>query len=376
MLISPRRRNEREPTALSVLTESVPPRKDRQKGQTSDSATMILLTTFYNALVLLTILVPQVYAVYQLTKEEIQAFIDLKEATDFDYTPNVPVSAAGLSNSSFDMKPRRRTRPQQPRWPRSHHPINSYPRQETSLADCSFHNGWNRDGLRFRYRLVESVCRIPGVSAFYKVNCATTFTVPPTHNHRYRQPNMLFRHYCPKLSVCMPYQFLRQIPEWEHLEARDVHCIDPTLVVVIDHEAVASSGVGTSGTKDAEFCSPDVSIPGINYPSTGQETSFMLTQEVSWANGSYYSAPKLYIQDSPKFVHNGFDRAFKTNTDVVSASITVGSVRGRLQSKPVRFCMEMIRGGNVWTVMMYTWFHINARRSMPPSMNLANVNET
>lgn len=327
-------------------------------------------------LALLTAFLTLINAQYDLTPEEIQAFIGLKKSIDPDYKPFVSRNGSTLSNSSFGMieaGDRRGTRHNM--WPKNHDPQNTYRRQISSVMDCVTHDGSNRNRFFFHYRWVESVCDNPGRDAYYKVTCNTTFTISrPNYRGRiFHLNNMVFRHYCLGDLVCMPYGFLRLNPAWAHLEARDIHCVNRASIIVIGHKAIAQNTGESSGVKRKrnEFCSPDVFVPGTAYPSTWQQTSFVLTEEVSWANGSYYNAPKLYIRDSPKYSHFGFDRALKTNSDLVSAEITVGSVRGQLHSLPVNFCVEMLTGGNVWTIMMYTWFQINARRSRPPITNHA-----
>lgn len=163
---------------------------------------------------------------------------------------------------------------------------------------------------------------------------------------------MEFEHVCPEGTVCIDHKS-KAGTVLGASDSQDVFCQKSSELNIEEHAAVATKSPRSEAAPD--WCLSAI-VPGLTYPATPYATSFVLTEEVSWANGSEYIAPELYIRDHPNYFTKGFDRAYQRDTNLVSAELSIGSVRGRLQSRAVQFCMKMLTGGEVWTVMMYTWF--------------------
>lgn len=301
---------------------------------------------------------------YRFTSEELEAFIGVKKALDSSYRLFSPSfkKRTSFSEEAVQSEPTR---------PRGRHLSSG-----NTIADCVEHDHYTFDKKRYRFTWHSATCHVPGQSPDFDLTCNSTYILVSTYRHETRQPlifkgrQFIWWQFCPPNKVCIDDDLSGD-------ERRNIRCADQDEITTKEHAAVAFKGAGSSANPstdpfEPDWCALGEIVPGLQYPATPQMTTFMLTEEVSWANGSYYNAPKLLIRDSAKLYKNGFDRAYKTNTNLVSTLLNVGSVRGRLQSRAVDFCMDIIRGGDVWTVMMFTWFKYSARRGKIPE-TLENV---
>lgn len=292
---------------------------------------------------------------YEMTPEEIKAFVSIKKQKDPSYEPLMaPVFRPESNPDPFG----------QAEYPLGHTAAKRYLSTGNTGQDCVSHNGEGLFKVFYKYSWDSAYCHRHGVSPDFTLNCSTTFRIPDRYETTYKGRNSIFWHACKPPGVCMDLDLTRYLNGYfQGFSFQDVYCVDPRKIVLKEHHAVAFKDLYGHGS-GPEWCLQE-HVPGFNYPPMSRMTPFVLTEEVSWANGSTYKAPKLYIRDNPKYIKNGFDHAYKTNTDVISTEIEIGSVRNRLQSKAVEFCMEMIRGGDVWTVMMYTWFRTTSRSGKP-----------
>lgn len=323
----------------------------------STVATSLLLNTW------LTLVASEVVS-YHLSPDELRAFIGVKQVQDPSYQPffnptRRPQHFSGpATNFSADVTDGARVF--DGRWLSS----------GNTKLDCIDWDGYQESTKKYLFSWNSAECIAPLPRPDFHLKCNANFTImrkgiPKT----WRSEPFLFHYVCPHPKLCVDIDPEIKLPiTFSGFELKDIACRPPETVVVKQHAAVALKGAGSSADdSEPDWCSLPEIVPGLDYPSSWRTTSFLLTEEVSWANGSFYKAPKLYIRDSPEHYRSGFDRGYKTDTNLVSTIINVGSSRGKLQSKAVNFCMEMIRGGSVWTVMMYTWFKYIPRRGAVPA---------
>lgn len=318
---------------------------------------------------------PQSNPAYHLTLEEIQAFINIKKRLDPLYEPFAARGdGSAVPNHRFEQSAARSSR----NLPR-HRQKDTWETTGSTEGDCLSHNPTMTGGKLYQFKFLSSRCKRPGRSHFYTVACDSEFAVGPYYREFQPWFPWPFVHYCLYPDVCIDYDTSGTIHE--DTDYSNTFCAHPEDIRVKSFIGVAIPTKRTRSTRPRSsvapsWCSPTEYIPGHKYPSTSQMTTFLLTEEVSWANGSEYIAPQLYIRDSSSHFTKGFDRAFRTNDSLVSTTINVGSVRGRLQSKAVQFCMNMLTGSEVWTVMMYTWIKVNPRHGKIWSEVTSNATET
>lgn len=298
---------------------------------------------------------------YHLTDEELETFFRLKRALEPSYEPLFQSHHSGASynttsnEEAFEINPEKTTY-----WP------GKWLSSGNTAEDCIAHSDvYARK--RFQFKWLEAQCLLPNSSPEFLLNCSSIYRVIPSSVDWEGAP-WIFHQVCPPPKVCIDLDLGAEVAgAFPGFTYKNIACVERDKLTIKQHAAVAMKGARSSAESEPDWCSLPEIVPGLGYPSIYHMTSFLLTEEVSWANGSYYQAPKLYIRDSPSHYKNGFDRAYKQNTNVVSTIINVGSARGRLQSRAVNFCMELIRGGHVWTVMVYTWFRYTPRRGIVPA---------
>lgn len=299
---------------------------------------------------------------YKLTDDELKAFIRIKKSLEPSYRPffesqsTDSLQEKNINNPSAVV-------PGPIHWPGYHES------SENTLADCLSWDEMDVGRKSYRFGFNQAECKLPGHSGDFTLNCSATYTTDPSPFIRKSQP-FIFDYHCPFPKVCIDMAADPALSAGHNtLEGgpKNIACRPEEDLVVKQHAAIALQGARSSAVGSPDWCSLPEIVPGLDYPPTWKTTSFMLTEEVSWANGSQYKAPKLWIKDSPTHYKYGFDRGLRRNTNVISTIVNVESWRGHLQSRAVNFCMEMIRGGNVWTVMMYTWFKYTPRRGSVPA---------
>lgn len=218
-------------------------------------------------------------------------------------------------------------------------------------ADCIGHNkdyhfAW------IRYSWHSARCLYPRRSRNYFVKCNEVTVYPSTHpgdppEYHHKDEPVQFPHLCPVGEVCMPMNYGKFV-DHKSTDYNDIQCVDEREVESVKFEATQE--------KSHQGCSSALQVPGPDYASTYTTgtTNFILTAEVSWADGKPYKAPAMFIRDETP--RHPYDRAYVLNTDVVSTKISVESYRGRLLSRTIRFCFEQLTWSNRWAVLSYTWF--------------------
>lgn len=293
---------------------------------------------------------------YELTPEEVEALIHLRRS----HKPSSERSQLSqhfqsATNMIFGESKQPKVGVTDP----YHYVGKIYPHQGSTLADCPYHDGIREPRKIYSFRFHEAECENPGTSPMYNVSCKSRHRFSRLSDPTWGGPIWQFIHICPKKTVCVDVAAAPNMPVPRN---RDIVCRPEKEVESLNHAAVALKGAGSSASSEIDWCSLETLVPGLDHSSSSVMTSFVLSEEVLWANRSHYNAPKLWIQDSPKGYTRGFDLGWSTNTNLLSTEINVPSYRGRLQPRAVNFCMELIRGGNVWTIMIYTYFRYDHRR--------------
>lgn len=220
-----------------------------------------------------------------------------------------------------------------------------------TAADCI------RENQDFHYYKTEhsrhsASCFWPKMSQKYSVKCNEVKVFGPDfpggEPARYPSAHPIqLDKLCPEGEVCMPLKYGKFVDP-DSTDYDDIQCVRDDDVDTIKFQV--------SQEQSRLQCSAALQVPGSDYASTSTTgmTRFVLTAEVSWANGKPYKAPAMFIRDETP--RHPYDRAYRLDTDVVSAELSVGSYRGRWQSRTIRFCFEQLTGGHGWAVLAYTWF--------------------
>lgn len=291
---------------------------------------------------------PSVGTSYELTKEELNAFIESKRSIDPSYSPFNAMLPSG--------RPRNRAPFQLPYY----NPHLDVSGLVNTVANCLEHN-YRELFNEVSMRLQSARCIEPGYSGAYFVKCKPykVFATNAGYTRAFPQSRLQeYIHECPKSKVCMPFHLHNYMnePEFTVDEYKDIQCVAPEALVVKNIEAVA----GTSHQQ----CSASHDVPGGYLPASHAGVNLILTEEVSWANGSAYKAPAMFIVDETS--GRSFDRVYELDTDMVSTELTIQAYRGHLQNRMIKFCFEQVSGGRSWTVMLYSWFRILPSHARTP----------
>lgn len=186
-----------------------------------------------------------------------------------------------------------------------------------------------------------------------KLTCGSlyrTFQVRRTITHL-DQPDKVFYPECPENTTC---QNVFLPVQGEGGPEEKTGCVKKDDLV---RETVRSNPL----VEDQEVhCSLSLRLPGSHYRALPgeQKINLVLTEQVRYPDGKPYPAALLYIRDtsSPK----GFNRAWRQNADVASAVIELGTYRGNFVSKNFEFCMKMLPGHAISSVIFtYSFFKVD-----------------
>lgn len=229
-------------------------------------------------------------------------------------------------------------------------------------ALCPSLNGWYQGILR-TYWLIIVECDIKsGNPRQIKITCGSQFQAH-FHGITTRSANKYFHPLCPEGTVC---QAVYRINQKGQGPDEEIGCAD--------EEDVVEETVSTGRSEPPVHCSLTLAIPSSqSRAALGQKTfDVVLTEQVTYPNGTAYIAPLLYIRDMSN--PNGWDRTLRRDASVASAVIQVGTYRDNFVTKEFKFCVQMLPGHLVSSILFtYSYFQVTMRHgtiSQEPSRQL------
>lgn len=223
-------------------------------------------------------------------------------------------------------------------------------------AICEFYNGVDAYGRNWVHTFKDAECDpSEGDRQRIKIICASRYTEQGAKRRvSIARPDSNFFRHCPAGTICTKLLYRATQNSGPREE-----------VVCVEQEQVRVQSVSTSQTNaDDVYCGLTLRLPGDQYrPQPGQHSlNLVLTEEVMFPNGSAYPAPMLYIRDVTS--RWGFDRAFQRDASAASAKITLTTFGGKIQTRFVQFCMQMMPGvAETSVVFMYTFFQDRSPRN-------------
>lgn len=188
----------------------------------------------------------------------------------------------------------------------------------------------------------------------FELTCITSFLSLLTLRRTMFRPDESFPEFCPEGFYCQDHDYERN----DYL-IEDIQCVSDK-EVSIEMVTVAEAIPG-SPTTGIIHCSKEESVPGRHHVTpTWKGLNLILTEEVTWANASRYTAPTMFIRDQTTPFK--FDRALKHGTSIISAAMNLLICHGKLQERRVQFCLELIpKRREFWVIFTYSWFQQHKR---------------
>lgn len=283
---------------------------------------------------------------YQLSSEELSAFLDIRHSVGEHSVAHHDIVTR---RSSDDIST-----------PQYNQSLGKWIEHEVHTnALCPEHDYKDIFGFPRTYTFLKAHCIGPSKPRRFLLYCQERSVSWP-HFNSIAERVEKFWHMCPRATTCHNWN----IPIYEGLEEvgkyEDIECV-PNSMVKIDNLAGVAARPSLHGPY--VHCTEPQEIPGpsmqhVPWNPTG--TELILTEEVTWSNGSNYVSPLLFIHDKTSKLFE-FDRASRQFDSVVSAEIQVRPVRGRIPPRMIEFCMRLAVKTDVWVIMTYSWFTIPHR---------------
>lgn len=280
-------------------------------------------------------LITQEAAPYKLTPEEFRAFLSLRSrqkggniTTDYGHEHHSDSrSHDGLSNSLAEFTP--------------------YYHYPNSINLCRTHDSIDEHGFPVRFTWRSAGCISTRPRSFSLI-CHESRALPPHHNIWGRVGYHVFTHTCPDSMECVNWSIRR----YDGTFHKDVYCVGYEVKKTDEMVGVA---LNPRIHGPEVHCTPQTDIPGTrDYIPTNEQSDMILTEELSWANGSEYKSPFLFIYDTT--TNFKFDRIIREDSSIVSTSLEVVPTRGRIPQRKMQFCAKLAHRTDVWVVMTYAWF--------------------
>lgn len=188
------------------------------------------------------------------------------------------------------------------------------------------------------------------------VTCKSQYEFAGDHYDRLRPgPDKTFSRECPAGTRCEAVFHINK--DMSKGPTEEIACVDEENIVT----ETVNSKASTSGTHQVH-CGLSLALPGSHYRAAPAQKTIdvVLTEQVTYPNGTPYPAPLLYIRETtPPYAS---DRALRTDGSVVSALIELSSYRGNFIQKQFEFCMQMLPGHVATSVMFtYSFFQVTLR---------------
>lgn len=220
---------------------------------------------------------------------------------------------------------------------------------------------WDQGITAWRYSLKKVDCdRSMGNQRRIKITCASKY-IEHSQGHYFLthlgNDFPVFR-YCPIGTICQSVEAPASSDMSLH---EDVGCVDENDVSI---DIVNTNPKSAKPAPQDEHCGLDLNLPGSHYAAPIGQTplNLMLTEQVSYLNGTPYHAPVLYIRD--KSSPYGLDRVLRHEASVASTEIQLGVYRGRYQTREYEFCMQFKPTHAATSlVFMYSFFQLPHRTS-------------
>lgn len=217
---------------------------------------------------------------------------------------------------------------------------------------CIGKNGWDKAGKYWRHLYKDAQC-LPqsGDPRLFKLTCSKAFRINDQANAEHSLPDVTFHVDCPIDTTC---QTVFGINPREGGPLERAGCVEENDLV--------QETVHSDPTRTIQFihCGLPLQLPGPHYRAVPgqQKIDVVLTEQVQYLNGSAYPAPLISIRDTTNT--KPVDRVLKYNTNGASALIELGTYRGKFASKTFEFCVQMLPGHVISSVIFrYSFFTVD-----------------
>lgn len=235
------------------------------------------------------------------------------------------------------------------------------PAQELNYEElCIQEGGWDSFRRLWRYWFKDAKCYTESKDPqLVRLTCGRFYQYfglsrPVTHP----MPDKDIFPRCPEGTICQPVILINK-GEGGPLERAGCVALKDIVKETVRSDPLAEN--------QKVHCGLSLQLPGPYYIGVPgeQKINVVLTEQVQYLDGSSYPAPLLYIRDTSN--SQSIDRAWRQHASVASTVIELGIYRGHFVSKNFEFCMQMLPGHTISSVIFtYSFFNVFLQHSRIP----------
>lgn len=225
---------------------------------------------------------------------------------------------------------------------------------DSSMACLEMNNSvYYQDGHlvgRHTYKWLSAKCENPFLSRKFNVTCEHTFEMMHSPWSEFIDADE-HKKMCTLGRVCVPAPATEVNGIGQHGPHLDIECVPSG--------GLAKPVAWRSPVwQPAKHCSSDIRVPGPHAGKTPiKGRTYLLSESVERADGWWYDASLMYIEDHTSKFFKPWRRGEMKQTDVTAAEFTLYKNEDRI----VRFCAETAKGAAFWLVMHYGVYDITGK---------------
>lgn len=236
-------------------------------------------------------------------------------------------------------------------------------RYELNLRSiCREEDGPDAEGRYWEHYFIDAECDLKSRNPRrIKLTCGSQVRNGAGTGTIRSGPNVEVYPECPIPTVCHAV-YLMTPPVLGRGPKENIGCIAEKDLV----KQTVTSKASKSGDQKVH-CGLSLSLPGPHYRARPGQMAIdlVLTEQVTYPDGTPYPAPLLFIRDKSDPYH--MDRAVRKGGDVTSLIVELGTYRGNFISKQYEFCMQMLPGHFTSSVIFsYAFFQVVLRHGNIP----------
>lgn len=209
------------------------------------------------------------------------------------------------------------------------------------------------DGKIWKHFYLKAVCDVrSGNPRQIKLTCSAYYKYHDERSKRYRGDDKQHYPECSLGTVCQAVF----IPQDNGAPPKEeAGCVDEADLV----KETLTSKASTSASQKVH-CGLSLSLPGHDYAvAPGQKAiDLVLTEQVTYPDGTPYPAPLLFIRDKSDPYH--MPRSQRQHASVTSLAVELGTYRGHFVQKQFEFCMQMLPG-HFGSSVIFTYSYFQTR---------------